>query len=138
MYLHTLLYIRPFFVAGVVFPVPDSVFPDPDSVFPAVGVVFPAGGVLPAGGVSSLLVLSSRLVVFSLLVLVSSRLVVSVRIYAADLPGGHRQRLLRAAAGLASETKLQGNFAGCDCSNYQLFMYSSRVGFYRAICWLKY
>ena len=65
----------------------------------------------------------------SLFLIVSSGLVVSVRIYAADLPGGHTQRLLRAAAGLASKTKLQGKFARCDCSNYQLFMYSSRECF---------
>ena len=34
---------------------------------------------------------------------------------------------------LASESKLQGKFAGCDCSNYQLFRYSFWVGFYRAV-----
>lgn len=32
---------------------------------------------------------------------------------------------------LACETKLQGKFAGCDCSNYQLFRCSFRDGFYR-------
>ena len=102
------------FVAGVVFPLPSV-------VFSAVGLV------------SSLF-----LVLSSLFLVVSSGMVVSVRIYAADLPGGHTQRLLRAAAALASKTKLQGKFAGCDCSNYQLFMYSSRVGVCRAICRLKY
>ena len=47
MYLHTLLYIRPFFVAGVVFPVPGVVFPVPDSVFPVCVGFFPAGVVFP-------------------------------------------------------------------------------------------
>ena len=32
---------------------------------------------------------------------------------------------------LACESKLQGKFAGCDCSNYQLFRFSFRDGFYR-------
>lgn len=32
---------------------------------------------------------------------------------------------------LACESKLQGKFAGCDCSNYQLFRCSSWDGFFR-------
>ena len=32
---------------------------------------------------------------------------------------------------LACESTLQGKFAGCDCSNYQLFRFSFRDGFYR-------
>lgn len=32
---------------------------------------------------------------------------------------------------LACESKFQGKFAGCDCSNYQLFRCSSWDGFYR-------
>ena len=38
---------------------------------------------------------------------------------------------------LASESKLQGKFAGCDCSNYQLFMCPSWGGFYRLVYRLK-
>lgn len=38
---------------------------------------------------------------------------------------------------LACESKLQGKFAGCDCSNYQLFMCPSWGGFYRLVYRLK-
>ena len=39
---------------------------------------------------------------------------------------------------LACESKFQGKFAGCDCSNYQLFRCSSWDGFYRLIFHLSH
>ena len=50
---------------------------------------------------------------------------------------GHA-RALQCGGALACESKLQGKFAGCDSSNYQLFRYSFWGSFYRLIYKLKY
>ena len=118
-----------------------------------------AASLVPVVEVPPWWLVSSWLVVASLVVLVAASLVpvvevpplvAGVLVAGGCLPGGAggasldprphihsrtRGRGTRKApqcgGALACESKLQGKFAGCDCSNYQLFRFSFRDGFYR-------
>ena len=82
------------------------------------------------------LVLSSVVSVVSVLSSVVSS-VVSVAYMQPSTHAGTR-KAHQCGGGLACESKLQGKFAGCDCSNYQLFRCSSRESFYRLVDKLKH
>ena len=88
-------------------------------------VLVVAGGVLPG---ASLVVL-----------VVAGGVLPGVRphIHSRTRRRGHA-RALQCGGALACESKLQGKFAGCDSSNYQLFRYSFWGSFYRLIYKLKY
>ena len=101
--------------------------------------VLVAGGCLPGGAGGASLVpvvevppwwlVSSWLVAAFLVVLVVPPWFLA-RIFTAGHAGGAR-KAPQCGGALACESKLQGKFAGCDCSNYQLFRCSFRDGFYR-------